>query len=100
MDNLIKEIAENIPGLWQNEKYELALSLQPVNTFFFTYKEGETISGKYSIEKPSEHHYIILRLFEEDGAIYDYVINELSVFDSLIISHEGEKIHLTNRIPE
>lgn len=99
MENLLKQIADNISGIWVSQKYELILGLN--NLFTFEEKESEEIKdGTYSIIKDSKNHYATLRLTELDGMNHDYVINELTVFETLTISHEGEKIHFTNVSPD
>jgi len=99
MKNLLKEISENISGIWGNKKYELILGLN--NTFTFEDRtSGEIIDGTYSIIEHSETHYPTLRLSELTGTQHDYVINELTVFESLNISHAGNKIQLKNIPPD
>jgi uncharacterized linocin/CFP29 family protein len=103
MDKLLKEIAENIPGIWVNHKYELVLSLSPQNVFSFidkTQKSETEISGEYTIVYQSESHFPLLRVTESTGLYEDFVINELSAFGKLIITHEGEEIELKNQPPE
>jgi hypothetical protein len=98
MRNLLKEINENISGIWGNKKYELILGLN--NVFTFEEREsGEILDGTYSIIQLSENLYPTLRLTELNGIKHDYVINELTVFESLIISHEGDKLHFKNISP-
>lgn len=96
----IKHIAENISGIWVNQKFDLILALPPYNTFTFADNTGEGIHGEYCIVQPSHEHFPILRLIDSDSMIHDYVINELIVFDTLIISGEGEVIHFRNVSPD
>lgn len=106
MNELLKQIAENIPGIWKNEEYELILSLPPYNTFTFTHKTRgsvENIKGKYIVSLNDVSHFPILRLkwmVESVQQNQDYVINELSAFGNLTITNEGEEIQLTNWLPE
>src|SRR5688500_19034054 len=99
MKYLLKEITDNISGIWANKKYELILGLNNVFTFEER-KSGEIIDGTYSIIQPTEDHYPTLRLTELNGMNHDYVINELTVFETLTISHEGERIHFKNVPPD
>lgn len=99
MKYLLKEIAENITGIWANNKYELLLGLNNVFTFEEK-KSGEIIDGTYSIIQPTTNPYPTLRLTELNGKTHDYVINELSVFETLTVSHEGKKIHFKNVPPD
>jgi len=96
----LKQIAENISGIWVNKKYDLLLGLPPHNTFTFADNTGEGINGEYFIIQPSEDHFPTLRLIDSEGMNHDYVINELIIFDTLIISHEGEIIHFKNVPPD
>jgi hypothetical protein len=98
IDELIKQISENISGIWVNQKYELLLGLN--NVFAFEEKSGDIIDGTYSIIQPAEGQYPTLRLTEPNGMNHDYVITELTVFETLTISHEGERIHLKNLPPD
>lgn len=96
----LKIIEENISGIWGNEQYDLLLGLPPHNIFSFADNTGEGIEGEYFIVQPSEAHFPTLRLIDSDGISHDYVINELIVFDTLIISREGETIHFKNVPPD
>lgn len=96
----LKDIAKNISGIWVNEQYDLLLGLPPHATFSFADNTGEGLNGEYFIVQPSDNHYPILRLIDSTGMSHDYVINELIVFDTLIISNEGEIIHFKNVPPD
>lgn len=96
----LKEIEENISGIWVNDKYDLLLGLPPSPVFTFGDNTGEGIDGHYFIVQPSDNHYPILRLTDSTGMSHDFVINELIVFDTLIISREGETIHFKNVSPD
>jgi hypothetical protein len=99
MDNLLKEIEDNISGIWANDKYQLLLGLN--NVFTFEEKQsGEIIDGFYSIILDTKDGYIVLRLTELNGTTHDYIIIEVSAFKTLIISNEGERINLSNVPPE
>jgi len=99
MADLLKQIEENISGIWVTTNYELVLGIN--NTFFFEQKEtSDVIDGTYSVIKHSKDSYPTLRLTELNGTNHDYVINELSVFEILTISHEGETIHFKNVPPD
>jgi hypothetical protein len=105
MDDLIKEIEENISGIWGNSQYELILGLPPQNVFSLIVKKGteaewKYLDGDYFIVLPSESPYLTLRLVELTGIVHDYVINEIIAFDTLIISQNGEKIHFKNIPPD
>lgn len=99
MKNLLKEIAENISGIWANKNYELILGLNKTFTFEER-KSEEIIDGTYSIIQPDENPYLILRLTELNGKNHDYVINELTVFQSLTISLGEQKIQFKNVPPD
>lgn len=46
MSDILKHIAESIPGIWANNKYELVIGLN--NVFTFEEREsGEMIDGFY-----------------------------------------------------
>lgn len=93
MNQLIQEVEENISGIWENDRYELALGLD--SSFFFNDKKNDVAidDGKYSIVV--KNGLIVLRLNKKD-----YVLIELSAFNSLIISDEGEEIHFKNTPPD
>lgn len=93
MDNILKEVEENISGIWENDRYELVFGLD--FSFFFNDKKNDLAidDGKYSIVV--ENGLIVLRLNQKD-----YVLIELSAFKSLTISDEGEEIHLKNTLPD
>lgn len=96
----LKLLQENISGIWVNERYDLILGMQPYSIFTFADDTGKGIDGKYSVVQPSEDSFPILRLVDSEGISHDFVINELFVFDTLIISREGEIIHLKNVLPD
>jgi hypothetical protein len=99
MDNLLNHISESISGIWGNKEYEIVLGLN--NTFFFEEKEsGKIINGTYSIIQLPQNRYATLRLTELNGTTHDYDIIDVIIFHTLIISHEGEKIHLENVPPD
>ena len=106
MDQLLKQIKENISGIWENQRYELVLGMEPDCAFSFIDKEKDLdtgISGKYFIVLHNEHYYPILRLTHMTtstglGWAQDYTINELSAFGNLTITHDGVELKLTNRI--
>lgn len=99
MYNLLKHIAESIPGIWGNKKYELVLGLN--NTFFFEEKKsGEVIDGFYLILQLPQNRYYTLRLTELNGTTHDYDIIDVIIFHTLIISHNGKRINLKNIPPD
>lgn len=99
MDSLLKEVEENISGIWDSNKYELHLGVNGV--FFFEEKESEEIiDGTFSIVQDAKDGYIILRLTELDGIKHDCILIELAAFQSLIISYKGERIHFKNVPPD
>jgi len=93
------EIAENIPGIWASKEYELLLGLNNVFTLEEK-KSGEIIDGFFSIIQPANNPLPILRLTELNGTNHDYIIHELFVFEKLIISNRGKKIHFKNVPPD
>lgn len=99
MDDLLKHIVERISGIWANSKYELALGLNNVFTFEEK-KSGEIIDGFYLILQIPQNSYYTLRLTELNGNSHDYDIIDVIIFDTLIISREGERINLKNVPPE
>lgn len=106
MDEVIKQIKENISGIWENQRYELVLGLEPDCTYSFTDKEEDPdtdISGKYSIVLHHEHYHPMLRLTRMNpvtsiGWAQDFTINELSAFGNLTITHDGVELKFTNRL--
>jgi hypothetical protein len=106
MEAILKQIKENISGIWENQRYELILGMRPDYSFSFIdkTKDPETgISGKYFIVLHNEYYHPVLRLTWEakpTGLTQDYTINELSAFGNLTITHDGVELQLTNRLPE
>ncbi len=101
LDNLLIQIRENISGIWVNDKYDLLLGLPPSNTFTFGDGNEFAMGGDYYIIQPNNSPYITLRLVDsDDGLTRDYIIIELKAFDTLVISHEGEVLHLKNVSPD
>ncbi|MCU0321318.1 MAG: hypothetical protein MUE72_02815 [Chitinophagaceae bacterium] len=97
--NLLKQTADNISGIWANKKYELILGLN--NVFTFEEKESREIKdGTYSVIQDSKYHYPVLKLTELNGINHYYVINELTIFETLTISNEVEIIHFKNVSPD
>jgi len=99
MKYTLEHLAEDISGIWGNNKYELTLGLNKVFVFEEK-KSGDIIDGTFSVIKITENEYPTLRLTEFDGKSHDYKINDLSVFETLTISHEGEIIHFKNIPPD
>lgn len=91
MNELISQIEENITGIWENQQYELALSMAPHYRFSFIdkTKSAPEISGKYVIVPDIKTHYPTLRLHR------DYIVTELSAFGNLTIVNDEEEIRMT-----
>lgn len=102
MEYTLENLEEDLSGIWDSDKYELHLGLNKV--FVFEVKESENsediIDGFYAVFKHPKNEYPTLRLTELDGTIHDYSINELSFFETLTISQEGETIHFKNIPPD
>lgn len=102
MEYTLENLEEDLSGIWDSDKYELHLGLNKV--FVFEIKDSENpediIDGFYSVFKNPKNKYPTLRLTEHDGTIHDYLINDLLVFEFLIISNEKETIHFKNIPPD
>ncbi len=99
MSDILTHIRESIPGIWDSGNFKLVLSLD--NTFFLETKETEDIiDGFYLILQIPKNRYYTLRLTEINGTTHDYDIIDVIVFDTLIISRNGERLHFTNVPPD
>src|SRR5689334_17680026 len=103
MNKLLKEIEENIAGLWVNERYELILGMGPEHLFSLLDKSKDPATGKdgkYIIVEHNENHVPILRLTWMNQSTMrerDYIIKEVIAFENLTITHDGVEIRFTNR---